>query len=134
MIKLWVYFEICISWIYLILFAYVLVSTFAHCSLFGSLCSAAVIFQTLASLAMLVNCLALQRIRNSTQSLLIMVTYHALICGMHELLYVYHIIFFSADLFRSIIFVFAYNSLNILMGNKLPSLPVFYIPTLHLCD
>ena len=38
---------------YLFLFAYSLVSTLVHCSLFSNLCSAAVIFHSLASLTML---------------------------------------------------------------------------------
>ena len=56
--------------------------------------------------------------------LLIVVTLHAPTCGMHDLLYAHNIFFLSIDLFRSVIFVYGYNTLNILMGIKLPSLPV----------
>ena len=45
------------------------------------------------------------------------------ICGMYELVYIYTY-FLSVDLFRSTIIVFRYDTLNILIGIKLPSLPV----------
>ena len=53
--------------------------------------------------------------------LLIIVTFHTPICGVHELMYVCNI-FLSVDLLRSVIFVFGYSALNILIGITLPSL------------
>ena len=51
--------------------------------------------------------------------LLIMVTLHIPICSMHELLCVCNIILLLSDLFRSVILVLRYSTLNILMLSSL---------------
>ena len=108
----------------LVSFAHLLVSSFVHFSLLGNSCLAVVILPSVASLTMLVPCLVLQRNCISSQY---PIDYTDLAYSHLQYAWVtrctqYY--FLSIDLFRSVISVFGYSTLNILMGIKLPSQPL----------
>ena len=91
---------------------------FVHYMLCGNLCSAAVIFHSLASQTGGPLHGTTKKLHQISMPLLIMLTLHTPFCGIHKLLYVHNIILLSVDLFRSIIFVFRYGDLSIAMCIK----------------
>ena len=123
-----IFLMICVVWTSLDLFAHYFVFFCAGCLSSGSLWSASVAIDTLAFLVMPSISGTTKKLYQYLMPALTIVTQYMPICGMHELFQEYNN--FVMDLFSRFIFVCEKSILYILMGIKLPSVPMSIS---HLC-